>query len=98
MKLEINGEILSLVVSTYPNGGKAVALYTQDGCPYASISVNLPTTPSLPSDVFYVKDWSENELLVIGLITKKYIKKVDDIPSVSSGFIENVYAYRLTNE
>jgi hypothetical protein len=47
----------------YSNGRVAVEVFGADGEPFAVLSVNLPNVEAPKKDHFYVKTWSENEIL-----------------------------------
>lgn len=70
------------------NGALAVRLVSaQDGEPIATLSANFDGAEKLPSDCFYLKDWSENMNISVDVIDSGWIKPRDDLPSVKSGFI-----------
>jgi hypothetical protein len=89
----LNGDLISLKLGKYQNGGVAVTAHCQNG-PYATVSVYLPGANRLPEGAFYLKDWSENELIANYLRANGLIEPVDAEP-VKSGFVR-VRAYRLT--
>jgi hypothetical protein len=92
-----------LSVTTYALGGLAVSLTTEmeeapgQYEPYCHVSVRLPETDHLPSDVFYAKHWSENEGIVETLVELRIIELAPDFPPVASGFVRNIRAYRLVS-
>ena len=70
----------------YGNGRLAVQAYTTDGEPAATVSVNLPDAP-LNEGEFFLKDWSENEIISKALIERNIIEVLDR-PLVKSGFVQ----------
>jgi len=94
MKFEALGESLTVEVAEYAAGGTAVVVVDGDGCPFATVSVNLPETANLPAGVFYVKHWSENAPLISAMLERGLLEAVD-APVASSGFIAEIKAYRL---
>jgi len=94
MEIQAYGETLTVITNEYRSGGIAVGLVDSDGCPFGTVSVNLPQSSSLPAGAFYVKHWSENEPLVSALLSEEILVPVD-APEVSSGFISGIKAYRL---
>lgn len=70
MKFHSNewGEV-EVILAKYPNKALAVQLWTNKSEPLARLSVNLVetvegyTSSQLPKNCFYVKDWSENEVI-----------------------------------
>jgi len=81
----------------YGHGGNlGVQLFTDDGEPYATVSVNMPrhTSEPLEEDEFYVKNWGENEGLIEQLVAQHIIEPVDPPKYGASGFISTM-AYRL---
>jgi hypothetical protein len=81
-------------VAQYHNGTPALSLVKDDGCPFATISVNLPDSVALPEGAFYVKHWSENEGIPEQLVAQGIITPVD-APVVYSGYVDGIRAYRL---
>jgi len=60
MEFEFMGEKLRLLRSKYAvDGSLAIVVETEDGDPWASLTVNMRTLP--PEGCFFVKTWSENE-------------------------------------
>jgi len=94
MKVEACGETFTVVTAEYQGGGVAVQTVDVDGCVYATVSVNMPQSRYLPAGAFYVKHWSENAPLVSALIEQGILVPVD-APSISSGFVSGIKAYRL---
>lgn len=77
----------------YDNGSTAVQAYDEEG-PFCTLSVNLPESSALPKGAFYAKSWSENRGFVEQLLEQGVIEPVN-APIVSSGFIDEIRAYRL---
>ncbi len=76
----------NLCIRTF-NGGKA----------FLTMSINLPESNLLPPDVFYAKNWTENNGIVEQLVGNGAIERVYGVPTASSGFINEIFAYRLVN-
>ena len=95
MKVQAYGETLTVVTARYQaSNGLAVQVVDATGCPFGTVSVNLPESKALPEGAFYVKHWAENEPLVDALISQGVIEPVD-APVAASGFISGIKAYRL---
>lgn len=77
----------------YTNGATVVQAYDEEG-PFCTLSVNLPESAMLPKGAFYAKNWSENTGFVEQLLAQGVIEPVN-APVASSGFIEEIRAYRL---
>lgn len=96
--LHLFGNTYNVNVQTdkYRDGDSlAVALVEESGEAFAMISTNFPPMSSkLPPNVFYCKDWSENESIIPQLVAKGIIRRRDDIPPLQSGFV-TPYAYEL---
>ena len=75
-------------VSRYANDRLALKLWCEDG-PYGTITVNLPDQ-HLNEGEFFVKDWSENELLAEALLELGWIERTGR--EVVSGFIAPMVA------
>lgn len=73
----------------------ALTLKEANGMPFSTLSANFPESAMLPKDHFYGKHWSENEGLLEQLEEKGLIEKVPNLGTISSGFIENIHAYKL---
>lgn len=84
-------------VGEYDNGGTAVQIITDEGEPFAVLSVWFDESIGLPEDVFYTKTWSENELIFKEVLEKGLIEKVEGFPLVRSGFVTSE-TYRFTDE
>ena len=88
---------VEFVVSQYQNKGTSVVGFVvETGEPFCTLSVWVPESPILPRGAFYAKHWSENQGLVEQLLKQKLLEPVIATPA-SSGFIENILAYRLKN-
>lgn len=103
MKAKINlfGKSYTVDVETneYQTGGLAVQLLESKSHEvFSTISVNLPESQYIPKDAFYVKHWSENEPIVRQLIQQNIIEIAMDCVPASSGFIDEIYAYRLVDK
>lgn len=85
---------IGIVTTEYAAGGMAV-LAMEGGQPCATISVWLPESQNLKPGSFYVKHWSENEVLVKNLIETGVLIPDPDAAPASSGFIKTIRAYRL---
>jgi len=67
-------EPLYLTTNHYSNNGAlAVELMSPEEGPYAIISLNMPDSDKLPSNEFFMKDWSENQEVAEQLIKKSII-------------------------
>lgn len=87
---------LGIKLDEYGDGSPAVQLIDVDTAePFAVLSVCLPTSVLLGEGVFYAKHWSENEPVFEMMARGGYIERVPGRPE-SSGFIDRIYAYRLT--
>ena len=81
--------------STYGqrNGPCAVTLALDNGEPLATLSVNMykpdcsHESSDLPADCFYVKQWSENEVIARDAFASGLFVLRDDLPMASSGFV-----------
>ena len=71
----------------------AVTLTTDSGEPLAALSVNmyLPEcshdSKELPTDCFYVKEWSENKAIAADAFKSGLFILRDDLPIAKSGFV-----------
>ena len=82
-------------VNAYANGGVRIDLRDSETYePICTLSVWVPETEALPRGSFYAKHWSENQGVVEQLLQQNFLEPVL-APPVSSGFIENILAYRL---
>jgi hypothetical protein len=54
---------VTAIVQAYRNRRLAVELIAEDGEPYTVLSVNLVDAPAPPEDCFYVKTWSEHNIM-----------------------------------
>ena len=82
-------------VNAYANGGVRIDLRDSETYePICTLSVWVKETPSLPRGAFYCKHWSENQGIVEQLLQQNVLEPVLT-PAVSSGFIEDILAYRL---
>jgi hypothetical protein len=81
------GERFDLVPSfgRYGNGRLALQLYTHDGEPFATVSVNLPGDQLYTDADMFVKDWSENEQVVQTLVKEGWLVRTGR--SGRSGFV-----------
>ncbi len=76
-----------------PKGPAAVVLTLDNGEPLATLSVNMyrpecsHDSSDLPADCFYVKQWSENEVIALDAMQSGLFKLRDDLPIASSGFV-----------
>lgn len=66
--------------------------------PWCVLSVWLPTTPTLASDVFYGKHWAENEGMLEQVTAAGLIEPAPGVPAECSGFVQGIQAYRLKYE
>lgn len=70
------------------NGPTAIALELADGEPLSKLSVNMPgMSERLPPGCFYVKAWSENEVIAREAAASGLFKLRDDLPQAESGFV-----------
>jgi hypothetical protein len=87
---------VTVVRSTYGrvDGPVAVQLLTAEGEPLATLSVNMyrpecsQDSSDLPADCFYVKQWSENEVLAAEALASGLFVPRDDLPVAESGWID----------
>ena len=92
--LTFEGDTLCLVTGEYGDGGMAVRIETEDGVPFATLSVRMPHD-FLPPGVFRLKDWSENAGIATAVIAAGLVTRVD-LPRVASGYV-GADAFRLTD-
>jgi len=85
VKFMFRGEELHVVVRPYANGGDRIDVEDAAGFPYCTLSVWLPTPP--PLGRFWLKDWSENQAIVMGLINDGLLKIDGTVPPQRSGFV-----------
>lgn len=86
---------VSVLRATYggAKGPLAVILQCEDGEPLATLSVNMyrpdcsQDSEDLPADCFYVKQWSENEVIAAEALESGLFVERDDLPKASSGFV-----------
>lgn len=72
-------------LGSYANGRAAISLYdAEDGCPYATASVNLPDVLLKENEVL-IKDYSENEGILSFLVENNIVR--DTGYGVQSGFV-----------
>ena len=93
--LHIWDEAVQLKLGQYTDGSTAVRLETTSGEPFATISAWFPESRSLPRDVVYVKDWSENESIVPILTQAGWIAEAPEYPALTNGWVTS-RAYRVT--
>jgi hypothetical protein len=84
-----------LVLAEY-NGNKALAMQvvSYQGEPIARISVNIPgRSEHLPPNHFYLKDWSENQLVLPDILHARVIEHAGDsfIPATCGFEMAEVY-------
>lgn len=84
---------VNILTDRYQDGNLAVRAES-GGEQFATISVNLPESNSLPRDAFYAKHWSENETFPEQLVAQGVIKPYP-APVASSGFVSGIRAYQL---
>lgn len=84
---------VNLVEGKYYNRTTAIQANDKEG-PFCTLSVNLPESELLPPGAFYAKTWSENTGFVEQLLAQGVIEPVEALV-VSSGFIDEIRAYRL---
>jgi hypothetical protein len=70
-------------MGTYSNGRLAISFICDEG-PFCHLTVNLPDQHLNPGEVF-VKDWSENEVLVVALVAAGWL--IDTGREVQSGYV-----------
>lgn len=93
-QLRIWDEDVVLKSGTYAQGGTALFLETPEGEPFATISTWFPESRRLPTDVVYVKSWSENEPIVPLLAEAGLIGPAPEHAAVESGWVTS-HAYRV---
>jgi hypothetical protein len=80
MKLIFDNEILTTAIQKYPNGRTRIQLFDQDGFPYMTATINVPTIV-LENDEVIIKDYFENKgiykALVDAGIISTAISKID---------------------
>jgi len=75
------------------SGPVAINLSCNDGAPLATLSVNMyrpecsQDSRDLPVDCFYVKQWSENEVLAAEAFKSGLFKAREDLPVAESGYV-----------
>lgn len=86
------GELIAHAGS-YSNGALAVVLASPSGEPMATLSVNTyrpqcsADSRDLPPDCFYMKDWSENEEIVVAAKASGLFIERPDLPPAISGYV-----------
>jgi hypothetical protein len=85
-----------LVVKEYQNGNTWVGI-TEDGAPYATVSVNLPESDLLPPGEFYMKEWSENAPITEILKKLELVQGTNRVPA-ESGFVTDIKSYIITQK
>lgn len=72
-----------------------VQLFTTDGEPFATVSVNIPDLNfMLEEGEFFTKGWSENEGLIEQLVEQKVLTPTFPRKTVDTGFVTST-AYKL---
>ena len=79
-------------------GPTAICLYTVDGQPYATLSLRVAQSDSLPNSVFYGKHYSENRELFAWLLKAEVILPVSGYLAVPVGYAGEVNTYKLNPE
>lgn len=97
----VNGESVTVVRDLYVNANLALKVVDVDGAPYATLSVNFPPDLMLDAgfdygdpDLFYMKDWSENEPVARAARVSGLFERAEDVQPIQSGFV-TAYAYRV---
>lgn len=78
---------VNVMRASYATGAMAVLLQMEDGEPLATLSVNFDDSLGLPPDCFYLKNWSENELVMEDVDSCGLFKLRTDLPPRASGFV-----------
>jgi len=87
-EISLRDDRLTLATTRYADGALAVIATDKDGLPFATLSVNLPQSKDLPDEMFYLKDWSENERLAEAAIDSGLIVPApDNFEPVRTGFV-----------
>lgn len=76
--------VIHIEEGRYQTGGLAVQLVCEDGEPLATISVNLCDGVGLEDDEFFLKGYSENEVLMPAILHCGWFEKTDTI--IDCGF------------
>jgi hypothetical protein len=93
-------EQVTVVRDLYATGNLCLRVVDAEGAPYATLSVNFP--PEIlrdagfdlgDPDLFYMKDWSENENVARWARVSGLFERADVAP-IGSGFI-TAHAYRV---
>lgn len=83
--MEYKGDNVVLRRGQYTNGRLALQLDTEDGFPYATLTVNMPEH-SLREGEAYIKDYSENEGMLNWMEKQELVKEV--LGYVKSGYVQ----------
>ena len=86
-KFAFGDETMYIREHTYQNGNTAIIAEDTQGDIYAVLSVNMPGTDWLPSGIFFLKDWSENESIAAAFIASGLVAKAKNVMPRNSGFI-----------
>lgn len=89
------GEYILYLRGYYNDGSPAIALSKENSGPQLTITVAQDDGPPRPGHIF-VKDWSENEGVLDGLLEAGVIKP-GIIRTIPSGYVE-IYECPLTDE
>ena len=82
------GEVVMVLDKYLEGGALAIQLVSaEDGEPIARLSTRLDSSSRLPSDCFFMKDWSENVQISADVIQSGWVKPRPDIAPGRSGFI-----------
>lgn len=92
MKVKFHQWNCQIVFDTYKNGGTAISLVDEDGCPIATASVLLS---NLKKDEIAIKDYSENTGMLEALLSAEIVTEPHRY--VPSGFVM-IPVCRLTNQ
>jgi hypothetical protein len=77
MKVTHNGNECEVVLAKYADGNTAIRL-TQDGMPYATVTINDPHL-ELAEDEVLIKNYSEGAGMVDALVAAGAVEKQDEI-------------------
>ena len=85
-------ETLRVYSATYPNGRLAIALQSEDGMPYGTLSINVPDANLMPDEFIVPVRNLTPELLDAAKASKLFH---DTGSTVSYGFVKNDPVWRL---
>lgn len=78
-KFSYKGLSLNLYKTTYPNGRIALRLFTEEGEPYMTATINITDGTVQDKDHTFIKDYSENAGILQALEEQKIVERTGHV-------------------